>query len=178
MNKLFLLLALMIQGLIAQAQSNYILIAQKEAHQKIFVRNERVKVFFNFEGFKVNFTGRLDAVNKDTILVRGLRKRNSDHIAMIAVKDIKKIKQVYTGSRTTTGIIGMFGAIAGATILADALSNEAIFFADASIAMGIGAIVAGQIPYFLVTLAEKSYSTKHKYEFRTSDTNKKAAAEN
>jgi len=178
MNKLLILLILLMQGINTQAQSNYILIAQKEAHQKIFVRNERVKVFFTFEGAKANFTGRLDDVKKDTILVRGLRKRNSDHIAMIAIKDIKKIKQIYTGARTTTGIIGMVGAIGGATILADALSNEAIFFADASIAMGLGAIVAGQIPYLLVTLAEKSYSTKHKYEFRTSDTNKKVAAVN
>lgn len=175
MNKLFILLILLMQGIIAQAQSNFILIAQKQEHRKIFVRNERVKVVFNFEGTKSNFTGRLDAVHKDSIFVRGLRKRNSDHIAMIAIKDIKKIKQVYTGARTTTGIIGMVGGIAGAAILADALSNDAIFIANASIAMGLGAIVAGQIPYLLVTLTEKSYSTKHKYEFRTSDINKKAA---
>ncbi len=178
MQKILILIISLLQGILVNAQKNYILVAQKEQHQKIFERNERIKVVFDFEGRKASFTGRLDIVYKDSIYVRGLRKRNNHHIAMIAIKDIQKIKQVYTGARTTTGILGMLGAITGATILADALSNDAIFFSNASIAMGVGTILASQFPYFLVSVAEKSYSTKHNYIFRTSNTNKQASRVN
>lgn len=143
------------------------IIAQKGKYSKVFDSNERVKVKFNYNGSKEIVVGRIDAVFPDSIYVRGLRKRTKNKVAVIAIKDIEKIKNIYTGARTTTGILAMLGASTSTFMLADVLSKDAAFFPDVSVGTAVGVFAAGLLPYLLVTLIEPSYSQHKGYSFKS-----------
>ncbi len=149
------------------AQDNLVIIAQKGKYSKIFDSNERVKVKFNYNGSKEIVVGRIDAVFADSIFVRGLRKRTKGKVAVIAIKDIEKIKHIYTGARTSTGILAMLGATTSVFMLSDVLSKDAAFFPDISAATAVGVFAIGVLPYIVVTLTEPSYSLNKGYMFKS-----------
>ena len=149
------------------SQNEYLLTAQKGSYRKVFEPNERVKVKFNYEGSKEIVVGRIEGVTQDSLFVRGLRKRNQYKIAAIAIKEIEKVKNIYTGSRTSTGLIAMVGATTGTFMLADALSNDAAFFPDATVGISVAVIAASFIPYLVVTLSEPSFSENKHYTFHS-----------
>ncbi len=152
---------------IAFSQNALVIIAQKGKYSKVFDSNERVKVKFNYNGSNEIIVGRIDAVFEDSIYVRGLRKRTKDRIAVIAIKDIEKIKNIYTGARTTTGILASLSATTSAFILVDVLSKDAAFFPDVSALTAVGVFAVGVLPYLLVTLTEPSYSQRKGYTFKS-----------
>lgn len=148
-------------------QNNLVIMAQKGKYSKIFDANERIKVKFNYNGSKEIVVGRIDAVFADSIYVRGLRKRSKNTIAAIAINDIEKIKNIYTGARTTTGIIAMLSAATSTFMLADILSKDAAFFPDVSAGTAVGVLAAGLLPYLVVTLSEPSYKQNKGYTFKS-----------
>jgi hypothetical protein len=149
------------------AQNDLVIMAQKGKHSKVFDSNERVKVKFSYNGSKEIVVGRIDAVFTDSIYVRGLRKRSKNTIAAIAINDIEKIKNIYTGARTTTGILAMLGATTSTFMVADILSKDAAFFPDASAGTAAGIFAIGLLPYIIVTLTEPSYSQHKGYVFKS-----------
>jgi len=166
--KPFLLISCFLTATIAVfGQNNYALIAQKGSYSKVFETNERVKVKFNYEGSKEIIVGRIEGVNTDSVFIRGLRKRSQYKIAAIAIKDIEKVKNIYPGSRTSTGLITMLGAATGTFMLADILSKEAAFFPDTPAGLAVGVIAASFIPYIIVTLSEPSFSENKQYTFKS-----------
>jgi len=149
------------------SQNEYALTAQKGSYKKVFEPNERVKIKFNYEGSKEIIVGRIEGVMSDSIFLRGLRKRSQNKIAVIAIKDIKKIKNIYTGARTSTGLVAMLGAATGTFMLSDVLSKDAAFFPDATAGISVGLIAVSFIPYIIITLSEPSFSDKKKYTFKS-----------
>jgi pilus assembly protein TadC len=167
MKPFLLIYCLSIATISVFSQDQYELTAQKGNYRKVFEPNERVKVKFNFTGSKEIVVGRIESVNSDSIFIRGLRKRSQYKIAVIAIKDIEKIKNIYTGSKTSTGLIAMLGAAAGTFMLSDVISKDAAFFPDASVGMAVGVIATSFIPYIIVTLSEPSFSENKQYTFKS-----------
>ncbi len=150
----------------ASAQDVQVLVAENASHRKLFTLDEKVKVKFDYFGATKRVAGRVEAVSADTFYIRGLRKSTRRKITAIAIKNIEKVKNFYTGGRSFTGLIAMGGVTGGLFMMVDAITNDAIFFPQATVATAAGTIVASLIPYALVTLAEPSYSVKKKYQFR------------
>jgi len=148
-------------------QNEYALTAQKGNYRKVFETNERVKIKFNYEGSKEIIVGKIEGVNADSIFIRGLRKRSQNKIAAIAIKDIEKVKNIYIGSRTSTGLIAMLGAATGTFMLIDVLSKYVAFFPDATASIAVGVIAVSFIPYSIVTLSEPSFSENKQYTFKS-----------
>ncbi len=167
MKKNLLIFCFFITNLQVFSQNEYALTAQKGSYRKVFDPNERVKVKFNYNGSKEIVVGRIDGVNSDSLFIRGFRKRSKNKIAAIAIKDIKKVKNFYTGSRTTTGILAMLGATTGTFMLADVISKDVAFFPDATAGIAVGVMAASFIPYIIVTLSEPSFSENKQYIFKS-----------
>ncbi len=166
--KSFLLISyLIITTVTAFGQNEYAITAQKGSYRKVFEENERIKVKFKYQGSKEVIVGRIEGVNADSIYLRGLRKSSHYKIAAIAIKDIEKIKYIYTGLRTSTGLISMLGAATGVFMLTDVLSKDVAFFPDATAGMAVGLIAASFIPYTIVTLSESSFSENKHYTFKS-----------
>lgn len=167
MKKKLLIFCLCISNLVAFSQNEYALTAQKGSYLKVFEPNERVKVKFNYNGSKEIVVGRIDGVNEDSLFIRGIRKRSKNKIAAIAIKDIKKVKNIYVGSRTSTGILAMLGATTGTFMLADVLSKDLIFFPETTASIAVGLMAASFVPYIIVTLSEPSFSENKQYVFKS-----------
>ncbi len=166
--KPFLLISCFLFGINSVfSQNEYALTAQKGSYRKIFETNERVKVKFNYKGSKEIIVGRIEGVTADSLFIRGLRKRSQNKIAAIAIKDIEKVKNIFIGSRTSTGLIAMLGAATGTFMLADVLSKDVAFFPDATAGIAVGVIAASFIPYIVVTLSEPSFSENKHFTFKS-----------
>ncbi len=162
-------LLFLLSGLLAfesNAQNTEALIAENATHRKLFLVNEKVKVKFNDYAVTKRIAGRVEAVSTDSFFIRGTKRSTRQKITAIAIKDLKKVKHFYKGGRAFTGMIAMAGVTSGLVMMGDAITNDAIFFPQASIVNAAATIVASLLPYALVTLIEPSYSTKRKYLFR------------
>ncbi len=166
MKQFILLLFISYAANNATAQNAQALVAENTNHRKLFVIDEKVKVKFHFLGSTKRIAGRVEAVSVDSFYIRGLRKSKRIKITAIAIKNIEKVKNFYTGARSFTGLIAMGGVTGGLLMMGDAITNDAIFFSQATIANSAATIIASLVPYALVTLAEPSYSVKNKYKFR------------
>lgn len=167
MKLLLLIFCFFIAKLAALGQNQYSLTALKGNYRKVFEPNERVKVKFEYEGSTEIVVGRIEGVYADTLYLRGFRKRSRNKIAAICIKDIKKVKNIYVGSRTSTGLIAMLGATTGTFMLADVLSKDVAFFPNANVGTAVGILAAAFIPYTIVTLSEPSFSENKHYTFQS-----------
>lgn len=148
------------------AQIPQALLVENEYHKKVFNLDEKVKIKFELNGYSKISAGRINSVTADSLYLRGIRKRSSKKITAIALKDIEKLKNFYTGARTLTGLLAMVGTTTGVFMLIDVLSNDPVFFPTATAPIAVGTIAAGLLPYTIVTLSEPSYSRKKKYKFK------------
>ncbi|MEN9599115.1 MAG: hypothetical protein RL596_1426 [Bacteroidota bacterium] len=167
MKRITLLGICILIALFGIAQKTRILVAEKNDTEKKFRANERIKIRFNDQGSNIVVAGRIHFVTADTLFIHGLHRRTENRITAIPIKDIEKIKNFYTGARSTTGIIAMLGTLTGIAMLADGLSAQPVFFGDLPAAAGMGAIVAGLVPYTIVTMSEPTYKTKRGFRFST-----------
>lgn len=167
MKHILLISCFLIRILPVFSQNDYALTAQKGSYSKIFETNERVKVKFNYQDSKVILVGRIEGVTADSLFIRGLRKRSQYKIAAIAIKDIQKVKNIFIGTRTSTGLVAMLGAATGTFMLADVLSKDVAFFPDATAGLAVGIIATSLVPYIIVTLSEPSFSENKHYTFKS-----------
>jgi hypothetical protein len=128
MKNCILLSIVMFFAIGGMAQKTMTLVAEKNNTKKIFEENERIKIRFNDQGSNMVAAGRIHAVSADTLYIHGLHRRTENRITAIAIKEIEKIKNFYTGARSTTGVVAMLGTVTGIAMLADGLSAQPVFF--------------------------------------------------